>query len=278
MQHDSFSPVSVFPVHPPVGAHSLLDPPREVLLCGPRQRDWFGRWRTLRYRLWAQRLHQGERPCGRTDMNFQRSSACAVLSTILARVMQLLLFSPRSTMRRSWTWWHHTVQSAGSSKCGRTRNLSPGKRKILDDAHHRSDHTFGNPIACFSHRRTGNGHWTQRSTIDRDKDISSACDQVDKSKGPRKLWLMFMSGKNNWTSRIIRQVGRAADGFSINSFHSRLYGIGGQPIDFEWNLFQGLTSLELLRKIYGDLQRRNIDPENLEIDLSSCPCPTTLIA
>ena len=73
-------------------------------------------------------------------------------------VMQLLLFSPRSTMRRSWKCWHHTVQSAGRSKCGPTRNLSLGKRKILDDAHHHSDQTFGNPIECFSHRSTGNGH------------------------------------------------------------------------------------------------------------------------
>ena len=56
------------------------------------------------------------------------------------------------------------------------------------------------------------------------------------------------------------------------------YAFDGQPIDFEWNLFQGRTSLELLQKIYGDLQRRNIDPDNLEIDVSSCPCPTTLIS
>ena len=146
---------AVFPVHPPVGAHSLLDPPHEVLLCGPRQRDWFGRSSALRYRLCAQRHHQGERLCGRTDINFQGGSACVVLSTILGRVMQFLLFSPRSTMRRSWTWWHHTVQSAGSSKCGPTRNLSLGKRKILDDAHHRSDQTLGNLTACFSHWSTG---------------------------------------------------------------------------------------------------------------------------
>ena len=43
IQHDSFSPVSVFLVHPSVGAHSLLDPLREVSLCSPRQREWFGR-------------------------------------------------------------------------------------------------------------------------------------------------------------------------------------------------------------------------------------------
>ena len=40
------------------------------------------------------------------------------------------------------------------------------------------------------------------------------------------------------------------------------YGIDGEPIEFEWNIFPGFTSFELLRKIYSDLQRRNIDPEN----------------
>ena len=45
--------------------------------------------------------------CGRTDINVQGSSACAA-STTLVRVMQLLLFSPRSTMRRSWvSCLHH---------------------------------------------------------------------------------------------------------------------------------------------------------------------------
>ena len=55
-------------------------------------------------------------------------------------------------------------------------------------------------------------------------------------------------------------------------------GIDGEPVEFEWNLFPGLTSLALLRKIHGDLQRRNIDLIILEIDLSSCPCSRTFIA
>ena len=38
-------------------------------------------------------------------------------------------------------------------------------------------------------------------------------------------------------------------------------GIDGEPVEFEWNLFPGHTALALLRKIYGDLQRRNIDRE-----------------
>ena len=52
------------------------------------------------HRLSAQRLQQGERLCSRTNINFQGIFTCAV-STILVSMMQLLLLSPRSTMRRS---------------------------------------------------------------------------------------------------------------------------------------------------------------------------------
>ena len=57
-----------------------------------------------------------------------------------------------------------------------------------------------------------------------------------------------------------RWGGQLMDFQSTDSIHE-FYGIDGEPIEFERNLFPGCTSLELLRKIYGDLQRRNIDPE-----------------
>ena len=34
------------------------------------------------------------------------------------------------------------------------------------------------------------------------------------------------------------------------------------PIEFEWNILPGVTSLQILQKIQGDLQGRNIEPEN----------------
>ena len=42
------------------------------------------------------------------------------------------------------------------------------------------------------------------------------------------------------------------------------FGIDGEPIEFEWNIFPGRTSLEILRKIQKDLQEQNIEPENFE--------------
>ena len=43
-----------------------------------------------------------------------------------------------------------------------------------------------------------------------------------------------------------------------------LLGIDGEPIEFEWNIFPGLTSLEILQKIQKDLRDRNIEPEKFE--------------
>ena len=47
-------------------------------------------------------------------------------------------------------------------------------------------------------------------------------------------------------------------------------GIDGEPIEFERNIFPGLTSLEILQKIQKDL-------ELLKIESSSCQCSVTSI-
>ena len=38
-------------------------------------------------------------------------------------------------------------------------------------------------------------------------------------------------------------------------------GIDGEPMEFEWNIFRGLPSLEILQGIQKDLQDQNIEPE-----------------
>ena len=44
----------------------------------------------------------------------------------------------------------------------------------------------------------------------------------------------------------------------------RLLAIDGEQMKFEWNIFPGLTSLEILQKTQEDLQDRNIEPEDFE--------------
>ena len=41
-----------------------------------------------------------------------------------------------------------------------------------------------------------------------------------------------------------------------------LFGIDGEPIEFEWNILPGRTSLKILQQIQSDLQGWNTEPEN----------------
>ena len=51
--------------------------------------------------------------------------------------------------------------------------------------------------------------------------------------------------------------------FQVSASYEELLGIDGEPIEFGWNIFPGLTSLQIPQRIQNDLQQRNIEPENL---------------
>ena len=46
--------------------------------------------------------------------------------------------------------------------------------------------------------------------------------------------------------------------------HRESYGIGEEPIEFEWHIFPGHATLQILKEIQKDSQDRNIEPENFE--------------
>ena len=50
--------------------------------------------------------------------------------------------------------------------------------------------------------------------------------------------------------------------FQLSASYEKLLGINGEPIEFEWNIFPGLTSLQILQRIQKHLGERNIEPEN----------------
>ena len=47
--------------------------------------------------------------------------------------------------------------------------------------------------------------------------------------------------------------------FRLSDSYGELLEMDGGPIEFEWNIFQGFTSLQILQKIQDDQQERNID-------------------
>ena len=119
-------------------------------------------------------------------------------------------------------------------------------------------------------------HWQQWSIMGKSRDISSTVDQVGRSKSSRTLRLGLMLRK-------VSEPAEAAERWKGQNMEcqtdvsEQLYAIDGEPIEFEWNIFPGCTSLELLQKIQECLMNRYIDPVKKEIELSSCPCSTTLI-
>ena len=52
--------------------------------------------------------------------------------------------------------------------------------------------------------------------------------------------------------------------FQQSNQYVELLRIDGDSMEFEWNWFPGITSIEILRKVRGDLEARNINPEQFE--------------
>ena len=50
-----------------------------------------------------------------------------------------------------------------------------------------------------------------------------------------------------------------------------------EPIEFEWNIFLGRTTLDILHKIQKNLEDRQINQNILKIESSSCQCSMTSI-
>ena len=66
------------------------------------------------------------------------------------------------------------------------------------------------------------------------------------------------------------------DAFKMSASYKELTGIDGEPIEFEWNIFPGCTSLQMLHLIQNNLQKRTSNLRSLQTGSSSCQCSTTL--
>ena len=71
-------------------------------------------------------------------------------------------------------------------------------------------------------------------------------------------------GKMQENSEAYRRWTNQLEEVRLSNSYRELFGIDGEPIKFEWSIFPGRTSLEILQKIQKDLKDRNIEPENFE--------------
>ena len=49
--------------------------------------------------------------------------------------------------------------------------------------------------------------------------------------------------------------------FKMYPSYKELLRIDGEAIEFEWNIFPGFSTLQILQEIQNDLEKRNIEPE-----------------
>ena len=71
-------------------------------------------------------------------------------------------------------------------------------------------------------------------------------------------------GKCQIIQKQIEDGENQVEEFRPSCLYRELFGIDGEPIEFELNIFPGLTSLEILQKIHKHLQGGNMEPEDFE--------------
>ena len=71
---------------------------------------------------------------------------------------------------------------------------------------------------------------------------------------------LFVGKMNDSKDAITRWEGQVEE-FKMYPSYKELSGIDGEAIEFDWNIFSGLSSLQILQEIQQDLDRKIIQPE-----------------
>ena len=92
------------------------------------------------------------------------------------------------------------------------------------------------------------------------------CLVIKWSSGQRQkyclLWFRTLPAENEWQQRCnyVRWEGQVEE-FKMSPSYKELLGIDGESIEFEWNIFPGFSSLQILQEIQSDVRKRNVEPE-----------------
>ena len=106
--------------------------------------------------------------------------------------------------------------------------------------------------------------WQCISFMDEISVFSWSSDPVDTSKSTCPLRFRSVFGKDEWKQSCNYKVGGGqVEEFNMSLSNKELLGIDGEAIQFEWNIFPGFLSLQILQEIQNDLRKRNIEPQKL---------------
>ena len=89
--------------------------------------------------------------------------------------------------------------------------------------------------------------------------------------------LRTVSGEDVTSFRSNSKMGRSSGRISSVRSYGGLLGFDGEHIDFEWKIFPGFSSLQILQESRVICKKRNIELRNSLIGSSSCQCSTILI-
>ena len=119
--------------------------------------------------------------------------------------------------------------------------------------------------------------WLQIIVLDRVCSGTWSSQEVVKGKGTSLLWLGRMTcsreeAKEKWSSLVdefktsSKTEAKARWSSKVEEFQmycavDEFLGIDLEAIEFEWNVFPGFTTLQILQEIQKDLQCQNVEPE-----------------
>ena len=99
------------------------------------------------------------------------------------------------------------------------------------------------------------------SSLDEMSIISWSSDQMGKSKSVRLCKFRSMSWTDEWQQRSDRRWEGQVEELKMYPSYQEAVGIDGEPIELEWNIFPGFSSLWICQRIQEDLKRKKIKPE-----------------
>ena len=93
--------------------------------------------------------------------------------------------------------------------------------------------------------------------------VFRASHHVGESKCACQLRFGLVSGEDVWDHAEANKKWKSKLlDFQQTNEHTELFGIDGETIEFEWNIFPGFTSLGILEKIRRDVGTQQVNPEH----------------
>ena len=105
--------------------------------------------------------------------------------------------------------------------------------------------------------------WDSRAWQEDNVVVRQSSPIVDR-KRPRILRLRIVSWKTKETSETVKKWKEQLEWFTTTTQYKELGRIDGEPMEFEWKIFPGFTTLQIIREIQNMMDEIQCDPEEFK--------------